>query len=236
LERDADLKKQYHDFMREYEDLGHMKPVTSQEVRDTCYYLPHHPVYKETSSTTRTRVVFDGGAKTSNGVSLNDILQVGATVQQDLYSIVLRFRTHQVCFTADIAKMCRQIAVHPQDRDLQRMLWRYSPEAPIQEYRLTTVTYGTSSAPFLATRCLNKLADDNEPQFPWATHVLKNDFYVDDLLSGTSTIEEAIDVQKELSSLLQTAGLTLRKWASNNSAFLDAIPKGTARNTNNIIS
>jgi hypothetical protein len=50
LERDPVLKKQYHDFMREYEDLGHMEPVTFQEVKDT-YYLPHHPVFKETSST-----------------------------------------------------------------------------------------------------------------------------------------------------------------------------------------
>jgi hypothetical protein len=121
--------------------------------------------------------------------------------------------------------MYRQIVVHPQDRDLQRILWRYSPEEPIQKYRLTTVTYGTSSAPFLATRCLKKLADDNEQQYTRPAHVLKNDFYVDDLLSGTSTIEDAIDIQKELSSLLQTAGLTLRKWASNNSAFLDTIPK-----------
>jgi hypothetical protein len=134
LERDPDLKKQYHDFMREYENLGHSEPVTPQEVKDTCYYLPHHPVFKETSTTTRTRVVFDGGAKTSNGLSLNDTLQVGATVQQNLYSIVLRFRTHQVCFTADIAKMYRQIIVHPQDRNLQRILWRYSSDEPIQEY------------------------------------------------------------------------------------------------------
>jgi hypothetical protein len=94
LERDPVLKKQYHDFMQEYEDLGHMEPVTSQEMKEPRYYLPHHPVFKETSSTTRTQVVFDGGAKTSNGLSLNDTLQVGATVQPDLYSIVLRFRTH----------------------------------------------------------------------------------------------------------------------------------------------
>jgi hypothetical protein len=89
-------------------------------------------------------------------MSLNDILQVGAADQQDLYSIVLRFRTHQVCFTADIAKMYHQIMVHLQDRDLQRILWRYSSEEPIQEYRLITVTYGTSSAPFLTTYCLMK--------------------------------------------------------------------------------
>jgi len=55
--------------------------------------------------------------------------------------------------------------------------------------------------------------------------VLSNDFYVDDLLNVTSTIEDAINVQKEMSSLLQTAGLTLRKWASNHTTFLDTIPK-----------
>jgi len=76
----------------------------------------------------------------------------------------------------------------------------------------------------LATRCLKKLADDNEQQYPRAAQVLNNDFYVDDLLSGTSTIEDALNVQKELSALLQTAGLTLRKWASNHTAFLDTIP------------
>jgi hypothetical protein len=114
-EREPDLNSNYHNFMKEYEELGHMEPVTFQEGKRTCYYLPHHPVFKETSSTTKTRVVFDEGAKSSTGLSLNDILQVGATVQQDLYSIKLRFRTRQVCFTADIAKMYRQIFVLPQD-------------------------------------------------------------------------------------------------------------------------
>jgi len=123
--------------------------------------------------------VFNGGAKTSNGLSLNDILQVGPTVQQDLYSIVLRFRTHQECFTADIAKMYRQIGVHPEARDVQRILWRYSSEEPIQEYRLTTVTYGTSSPPFLVTHCLRELADDNQGQYPRAAQVLSNDSYVE---------------------------------------------------------
>ena len=32
-------------------------------------------------------------------------------------------------------------------------------------------------------------------------------------------------MQQEISTLLQTAGHTLRKWASNHSAFLDTIPK-----------
>jgi len=94
LEREPELKVQYHSFMKEYEELCHMEPVSSQQGMQPCYVLPHHAVFKETSTTTKTRVVFDGSAKTSNGLSLNDIIQVGPTVQQDLYSIVLRFRTH----------------------------------------------------------------------------------------------------------------------------------------------
>jgi hypothetical protein len=54
--------------------------------------------------------------------------------------------------------------------------------------------------------------------------VLSNDFYDDELLSCTPT-EEAIKLQQELSSLLQTAGFTLRKWPSNHSTFLDTIPR-----------
>jgi len=94
LEGEPELKVQYHNFVKEYEELDHMEPVNSQEGRQPCYVLPHHAVFKETSTTKRTRVVFDGSAKTSNGLSLHDILQVGPTVQQDLYSIVLRFRNH----------------------------------------------------------------------------------------------------------------------------------------------
>jgi len=55
--------------------------------------------------------------------------------------------------------------------------------------------------------------------------VLSNDFYVDDLLSGASTVEDAIKLKQELTSMLQTAGLTLRKWASNHSTFRGTIPK-----------
>jgi len=79
------------------------------------YYLPHDAVFKSSSSTTRTRVVFDGSCRSSNGLSLNDTLLVGPTLQ-DLYSIVLRFRTYQIVFTADIAKMYRQVRILEDDK------------------------------------------------------------------------------------------------------------------------
>ena len=39
-------------------------------------------------------------AESINGHSLNDTLLIGPAVQQDLFSIMLRFCTHQIAFTA----------------------------------------------------------------------------------------------------------------------------------------
>ena len=73
--------------------------------RDIGFFLPHHAVTKESSATTKLRVVFDASAKTSNGLSLNDILTVGPTIQDDIVSHLLRFRTHKYVISADIEKM-----------------------------------------------------------------------------------------------------------------------------------
>ena len=72
LERDPELKVLYHNFMKEHEDLGRMEPVNSQEGKNTCHFLPHHPVFKETSSTTRPRIAFGRSAKPSNGTQHNN--------------------------------------------------------------------------------------------------------------------------------------------------------------------
>ena len=84
--------------------------------------MPHHCVFKEESTTTKLRVVFDGSAKISNGHSLNDALMVGATIQDDLLSIITRFRLHPIALSADIAKMYRQVGLDEPDRDFHRIL------------------------------------------------------------------------------------------------------------------
>jgi hypothetical protein len=75
--------------MQEYEELGHMNQINEDaSSAEEWYYLPHHAVFKSSSNTTRIRVVFDGSCCSSNGLSLNDTLLIGPTVQ-DLYCIVL---------------------------------------------------------------------------------------------------------------------------------------------------
>lgn len=224
LDRDVILKQQYNSFMDEYEFLGHMQQVFDHETPPApCYYLPHHAVVREESTTTKLRVVFDASCKTPGGPSLNDALMVGPIVQQDLRSIVMRSRTRPIMLIADIKQMYRQILVDERDTPLQRIIWRPAPDAPLHTFELKTVTYGTASAPYLATRVLQQLASDENENFPEAAEVLINDFYVDDLFSGARTVQEAIQLRTQLDALLRKGGFELRKWASNVPAVLEDV-------------
>ncbi|XP_058816746.1 uncharacterized protein LOC131680030 [Topomyia yanbarensis] len=223
LDANLELKAMYREFIHEYLLMGHMKEISDESCDDPVYYMPHHAVLKPDNTTTKLRVVFDGSCRASSGISLNDTLMVGPVVQDDLISIITRFRLHRFALVADVAKMYRMVRVQPSH--LQRILWRESPEESVNPFELTTVTYGTASAPYLATKCLKKLGEDSESTHPIAARVIQEDFYVDDMLSGADSIEEANALISELTQVANSAGFTLRKWNSNSAKLLSRLPK-----------
>ncbi|XP_075223903.1 uncharacterized protein LOC142325757 [Lycorma delicatula] len=180
LSQDEGLREEYIRFLKEHESMGYMELADSPTSSTLVYYLPHHLEFKE-SSTTKVRFVFDASFKSSSGLSLNDTLHTGPTIQQNLCSIVLRSRTHQVCFTADIEKMYRQIRVNDADCELQRILWCSHPEESIKQYKLKTVTYGTAPASFLSVRSVHQLVKDEGQEFPLGSQALERDMYVDEI-------------------------------------------------------
>ncbi|XP_043478500.1 uncharacterized protein LOC122508897 [Leptopilina heterotoma] len=111
--------------------------------------------------------------------------------------------------------MFRQILVHPEDRDLQRILWRSTPEKPIEEYRLCTVTYGTACAPYLAIRTLKQLSIDEGAQFPLGADCLLDNTYVDDIFDGDDDVLHAEKKRDQVIDLCAKANLKLDKWAVN---------------------
>ncbi|XP_026465156.1 uncharacterized protein LOC113367788 [Ctenocephalides felis] len=175
-----------------------MSEVNESSEPATCFYLPHHGVIKPDSLTTKLRVVFDASCKTDAGLSLNELQLVGPTIQNNIFSIILRFRRHAFVLTADIEKMYRQVLVHENDRKMQRIFWRDNPSSKLKIYQLNTVTYGTASAPFLAIRCLEQLARENITNYTKECEILRNDFYVDDLLTGTDNISELFTIKNNL--------------------------------------
>ncbi|KAH9640193.1 hypothetical protein HF086_008429 [Spodoptera exigua] len=114
LKRNRTLKLEYTKFINEYEKLGHLTVLKNDYFNKNTipsYYLCHHAVLKQESESTKLRVVFDGSAPTTSGCSLNDILMVGPTVQDTLFSILLRSRQYKYLLTGDIEKMYRQRVV-----------------------------------------------------------------------------------------------------------------------------
>jgi hypothetical protein len=218
LENNISLKEEYQKFMNEYLTLNHMIPCNG--TIPECF-LPHHGVIRSESTTTKLRVVFNASSKTTSGHSLNDTMYKGPNLQQDLQTLIIKWRQYKYVYCADIEKMYRQIMVHPEDQCYQKILWRDSNKKPIQSYQLTTVTYGTKPAPFLAMMCLKQLASDEKVNFPDATKALEEHFYMDDYCGGAHSIEKAKELKNNLIMLLQKGGFNLRKWTSNESQLLD---------------
>ncbi|GFY15383.1 DUF1758 domain-containing protein [Trichonephila clavipes] len=220
FKNNPDFEKQYKEFMNEYESLGHMSLVNSRShTSKDQNFLPHHAVIKPSSPTTKLRVVFDASCKTTNGTSLNSLLGVGPKLQRDIFEILLNFRIPRIVFTADIEKMYRQILVADEDQKYQQILWRNNSSENIRTYKLKTVTNGLASASFLATRCIKQIALDDKDN-PNLSRVLQEDIYMDDLLSGADTPNNAISICKDIAHVLSTRGFHLRKWNSNSTEFL----------------
>ncbi|XP_029159098.1 uncharacterized protein LOC114931287 [Nylanderia fulva] len=125
LNKNPGLAAQYHEFLSKYQSMGHMEMIQpSESPRHNPVYIPHHFVLRESSSSTKLRVVFNASSKTRDETSLNEHLMIGPKLQQDIASIILRWRKFCYVYTADVAKMFRQIRIHSDNADFQRILWR----------------------------------------------------------------------------------------------------------------
>ncbi|XP_055528037.1 uncharacterized protein LOC129720574 [Wyeomyia smithii] len=110
LINNPELQAQYVKFIQEYEALGLCREIfeANDPPNQQKYYLPRHAVLRPSSSSTKCRVVFNASTKSSSvQLSLNEVLQVGPVVQNDLHFIILRFRKFKIAFSGDIAKMYR---------------------------------------------------------------------------------------------------------------------------------
>lgn len=225
FKNNSSLYNDYKNFIDEYVNLNQAKYISSQTsfLNQNRYFLPHHCVIRESSSTTKLRVVFDASMKTTSGLSLNDILLKGFKVQPDLFDILCRFRSAPYVFICDIEKMYRQVKVNPDQTFLQTILWKDNPESSLRQIELTTVTYGTNAAPYLATRCLVELANKNIDKFPQTCWQILNQCYLDDFLCFAYSESELQKLSTELMSLCNSANFNLHKWCSNSQNFLNSL-------------
>lgn len=218
FQRDSELKLSYDNALQEYLTLGHMVRVESKP--EIQYFIPHHPVVKHSSTTTKVRPVFDASHKGSSKMSLNECLCVGPTIQPELFDLLIRWRKFQYAITGDIEKMYRMLWINPAHADLQTILWQRPGADTVEEYKLLTATFGTSSAPFQAIRAIHEIGERIKHENAQLANMIQSCFYVDDFLNSFETIEHASNVRSELTKVLAEYGFNLRKWKSNDQRTL----------------
>lgn len=230
VERSLRKQGKWDDYKAAVEDFistGHVELIPKEDLNKpphSTYYLPMHGVVKATSTTTKIRPVCDASAQTSSGTSLNETLLTGPSLYTPLPSIITRFRVSAVAMTADVSKMYRQISLAPSERDFHRFVFCGSG-GELQDFRMTRLTFGVKTSPYLASQVLRQIGTDQEEKHPVGAEVIKTSFYMDDVLTGADTVEDAQYKRKDLNEVLEEGGMPLCKWRSNSKELMDSIPE-----------
>lgn len=221
LSRNPELNEKYQECLSEYITLNQMSPTNKK----CTYLLPHHAVVKESSSTTKVRVVFNCSALDDTGLSLNDRVHRGPPLLSSISSLLINFRLFPVCLLADVKMMYRCVAINPLDRDNFVIAWR-SMDDPNQHelYKMSVLTFGFKSAGWLAGRCIVELANLHHDEYPAAAETIKKRRYCDDFASGANDVESAKELRRQLTELLAKGGFEVRRWSSNIPEVLSDVP------------
>jgi hypothetical protein len=199
-------KAEYSWALRGLEEEGYVE-VAPDVPQGPVSYLPHRPVYKD-STTTKLRIVFDASAKGKGGLSLNDSLKTGPSLLPRVMSVHLRFRQGRHALLGDLCKAFLQIRLNETDRDVTRFLWNGL------EYRSTSVLFGATSSPAILQTVLDFHLQTllEEGEFPAKVlEQIRGDLYVDDLTSSLDTEEEVLEYWETAKEVFKRASMELRK-------------------------
>ena len=103
----------------------------------------------------------------------------------------MRFRRHPYAVSADIGGMFIEVGLIPEDRPSLRFLWREDTATDVAAYQNLRHIFGSRKSPTCAIYALHQTARDIRIQFPEAANSVGKQFYMDDYLESSPTVNEA---------------------------------------------
>ncbi|KFM74429.1 hypothetical protein X975_12745, partial [Stegodyphus mimosarum] len=208
----------YENVFKEWFEEGVIEEVPKND-QGQVLHLPHREFIKE-NSTTKLRPVFDASAKVKGFPSLNDCLEKGSNLIQQIQSILTRFRKEEVI--ADIRRAFLQISVSPTDRDFLRFLWLDS-DGQLKDYRHCRVVFGIASSPFLLNSTIQlylqtvlEKIETGESSYPKSiVQKLMHSFYVDNCVSCVKNENELYLFMNVSTEVMAERKFELRGWEFN---------------------
>ncbi|GFX67684.1 integrase catalytic domain-containing protein [Trichonephila clavipes] len=211
LERSKNLGK-YEAVFHSWQNEDIIEEVQNVADKKNEHYLPHHPVYKD-NSTTKIRPVFDGSAKEKNSSSINECLEKGPNMVELIPTIVNKFRLRKFGITADIEKAFLQIGLQEKDRPFLRFLWwENGDKEKTKIYQHKRVVFGITSSPFLLGATLEYHLKQVSGHLQLTAQKLLESFYVDNCLTSVDNAEDIERFMLESKDILSLAKFNLRGW------------------------
>ena len=158
---------------------------------------------------------------------MNECLHAGPPLAQNIFDIMLRFRSHRVALVEEIEKAFLMVHI-AEDRDVLRFLWvkdidKAEPE--VVALRFSRVVFGLSSSPFLLNATIKHHIGQYEQCDPSFTQKFLESVYVDDLTSGDGDVDRTFELYVKSKLRLKEEGFNLRKFVTNSEELRERIEK-----------
>ena len=206
LQRDPKLAEGYSKAINAYVGKGFARKLSAAEraADGEQWLLPHHPVVSPHKPL--PRVVFDSAAK-HQGVCLNDCLQTGSSLHNDLPGILLRFRESPVALAGDVSDMFCHVRLRPDDCKYHRYLWRdVELERPPDVYEMNCLVFGDRASPCQANFAVLRTVKDNQKRWPQAAAAVRRNIFVDDFYIACADVPTAISLRADVTALMARGG------------------------------
>ena len=217
LEKQPSHLDEYDRIIQDQLEQGIVERVNDEPQGERECYLPHKAVIRETAESTKMRIVFDASAKASPiSPSLNDCLETGPPLQNLLWSVLVRNPFKPVALCADLKQAFLQVRIQEADRDALRFHWiKDKDPSQVEVLRFTRALFGLIQSPFLLGGTLKLHLESLKAEYPGEVEEIMKSLYVDDVISGTDTVDQARNLKEVSVTVFGEAGFELHKWHSN---------------------
>ena len=143
---------------------------------------------------------------------------------QELQTVLLNVKTHKVAFTADIKKAFLQIELNIEDREATRLLWFKDINKSVNDpnnstvYRFCRVLFGAAPSPYLHNSTVQHHLNQ---QGDWISENLQKSIYMDNVVTGTNTEQEALGYYFSSRNYFKQAGMIVHQWTTNSTILND---------------
>ena len=214
LERNG-IYRDYDNIIQEQLRQGIIE-AAPKECTEKEFYIPHKEIIKKSAETTKLRIVYDASAKETNSQpSLNDCLNPGPFLQNQLWNILIRARFSPILLSGDLEKAFLQIIIKELERDALRFHWKAPGSGNIDIYRFTRALFGLTCSPFLLGGVLSEHLNSWEERRPELVKEIRNGLYVDDLVMGGARVGDVAEKRVKAIEVIEDATFKLHKWHSN---------------------